>query len=189
MLTQEDINFCVESVEEEMKESIDHLKKDLTKIRAGKANPDMLNGVMVDYYGSATQLSQVANINTPDARSIAIQPWEKNMIEPIEKAILASNIGLTPSNDGEIIRLNLPPLTEERRKDLVKQTKSKGENAKISIRNSRKSGNTDLKKMLKDGLSENMHKDAEGVVQNITDKYTKIVDSGIKEKETDIMTV
>lgn len=189
MLTREDVNICIESIEDEMQKAIEHLQNELKKIRAGKANPDMLNGIMVDYYGSPTPLQQVANVSTPDARTIAIQPWEKSMIEPLEKAILVSNIGLTPSNDGEIIRLNIPPLTEERRKDLVKQTKAEGETAKVSIRNSRKHGNDELKKMLKDGLSENMHKEAESMVQDLTDKFSKNIDAVIKEKEVDIMTV
>jgi len=161
----------------------------LAKLRAGKASPAMLDGIMVNYYGTPTPLQQVANINTPDARSIVIQPWEKKVIEAIEKAIFAANIGMTPTNNGEVVRLNVPPLTEERRKSLVKQVKVEGENAKISVRNVRRDAIEEFKKMLKRGLPEDMEKDAEENMQKLTDKYYKKVDEILAKKETEIMTV
>ncbi len=185
----EEIQILMEMTKDKMDKAITHLEHELVKIRAGKASPGMLEGVMVDYYGSMTPLQQVANVNTPDPRTIAIQPWEKTMIEPIEKAILAANLGLNPENNGELVRINVPALTEERRKDLVKQVKKEGEDAKVSIRNARRDCNDELKKMLKDGLAEDMEKDAESEVQKLTDKYSKSVDEHVNKKETDIMTI
>ena len=185
----EEVNFYLDDAKERMDNAIEHLETELMKLRAGKADPNILNGIMVDYYGNMTPLAQVSNVNTPDARTIAIQAWEKNMIDPIEKAIMAANIGLTPVNNGELIRLNIPPLTEERRKDLSKQVKAEGETAKISLRNTRREVNDEIKKLEKDGLSEDMAKDAEAEVQKITDDFSKKIDVIVEEKEKDIMKV
>ena len=160
-----------------------------TKIRAGKANPTMLDGIVAEYYGSPTPLAQIANITVLDARTISVQPWEKNMIQPIERAIIASNIGINPQNDGNIIRLFLPPLTEERRRDLVKQAKSEAEDAKISIRNARKDANTDIKKLEKEGTSEDICKSAEEDIQKLTDGFIRKVDEHLTIKEAEIMKV
>jgi ribosome recycling factor len=183
----EDIDIILESAVDQMKASISHLEKQLLKIRAGRANPTMLDGIRVDYYGSQTPLSQVANISTPDARTLAVQPWEKNMIPEIEKAILNSNLGLNPQNNGEQIMINIPVLTEDRRKDLVKSARHEAEEARIAIRNARKEANTEIKKL--DGLSEDIVKDAEARVQDVTDKYVKQVDTVIERKEVEIMHV
>lgn len=172
-----------------MKKAISHLESELTKIRAGKATATMLDGIMVDYYGSPTPINQVANITTPDARTISLQPWEKTMMAPIEKAILASNIGLTPQNDGTLIRLFLPPMTEERRKELVKRTLAEGETAKIAVRNIRREGIEQIKKLQKDGLSEDIAKGGEDQVQASTDKHIVLIDQVCKDKEKEIMTV
>ena len=186
---QEDIDLIIEVAEEHMQKSLEHLERELSKIRAGKANPKILDGVLVDYYGSQTPLNQVASISTPDPRTIAIQPWEKAMIAPIEKAIMAANLGLNPDNNGETIRINIPPLTEERRKDLVKQVKKEGEEARIGIRSARRHSIEELKKLKNNGLSEDLEKDAEEEVQKLTDKYTKMVNDILAKKEEDIMTV
>ncbi|MBX2906719.1 MAG: ribosome recycling factor [Taibaiella sp.] len=172
-----------------MQKAIAHLESELSKIRAGKASAAILDGIHVEYYGSPTQLSQVANVTTPDARTISIQPWERNMLGPIEKAIIASNIGLNPQNDGNYIRLFLPPLTEERRKELVKRSFSEGEQAKIAVRNIRRDSMELIKKLQKDGLSEDAAKDSETRIQGITDKFIAQVDQHCKDKEKDIMTV
>ncbi len=185
----EELNMYLDDAKERMDKTIEHLENELMSIRAGKADPNILNGIFVDYYGTNTPLQQVSNINTPDARTIAIQAWEKNMIDVIEKAIMAANIGLTPVNNGELIRLNIPPLTEDRRKDLVKNVKAEGENAKISIRSIRKDINDEIKKLEKDGLSEDMAKDAEAEVQKLTDDFSKSVDKIVEHKEEDILTV
>jgi len=185
----EEIEIIIEETKERMENAISHLHSELSKLRAGKATPALLDGITVDYYGVVTPLNQVSNINTPDPKSILIQPWEKNMLETIEKAILAANIGLTPMNNGEMIRISVPPLTEERRIQLVKQVKAEGENAKISLRNSRKWANDELKKLLKEGLSEDLEKDSEENVQTITNEFSKQVEEIIEEKEKDIMTV
>jgi len=185
----EEIEIIIEETTDRMKSSLSHLEAELSKLRAGKATPALLDGITVDYYGVNTPLNQVSNINTPDAKSIVVQPWEKTMLGTVEKAILAANIGLTPMNNGEIIRINVPPLTEERRIQLVKMVKTEGENCKISIRNSRKWANDELKKLLKEGLSEDMEKDAEDKVQVLTNDYSKKVDEIIEAKESDIMTV
>ena len=155
----EEVELILMDAEDNMKKSLRHLESELAKIRAGRASINMFDGIMVEYYGSPTPLNQVSSINIPDARTIAIQPWEKTMIDPIERAILAANLGLTPQNNGEIIRINIPMLTEQRRKELVKQVKNEGEESKISIRNSRRDGNEQLKKLLKEGLSEDEEKD------------------------------
>jgi ribosome recycling factor len=185
----EEVQMYLEDAKEKMEAAVDHLEKELLKIRAGKASPSMLNGVMVDYYGSMTPLAQVANVSVPDPRTIAVQPWEKTMISPIEKAIMNANLGFNPDNNGEIIRINIPALTEERRGDLVKQSKAECENAKVSIRNARRDTNVELKKLIKEGLSEDLEKDAEAEVQNMTDSYGKKIDAMLAEKEKDIMTI
>lgn len=172
-----------------MEKAIDHLESGLLKIRAGKASPQMLDGIYVDYYGNSTALNQVANINTPDARTIAIQPWEKQMLQVIEKAIFGANLGFTPMNDGQLIRINIPPLTEERRKDLVKQAKAELEHAKVSIRNIRRDSNEAIKKLQKEGLAEDLAKDAEAKIQTLTDQYSAKADKHIEIKEKEIMTV
>ena len=183
------VKLHIDSASSQMDKAISHLETELTKIRAGKASAGMLDGIFVDYYGSSTPLSSVASINTPDARTLAIQPWEKQMLGPIEKAIFASNIGLTPQNDGVMIRLNIPPLTEERRKGLVKQAKSEAENAKVSIRNIRRDINEGIRKLIKDGLAEDLAKDAEAKVQQLTDAYSIKADKHLEVKEKEIMTV
>ncbi|MFW6327440.1 MAG: ribosome recycling factor [Bacteroidota bacterium] len=186
---EDDVQILIESTEEKMQKALEHLDRELGKVRAGKANPRMLDGVMVEYYGSMTPLQQVASVNTPDPRTIAIQPWEKGMIGPIEKAIMNANLGLNPDNNGEVVRINVPPLTEERRQGLVKQIKKEGEDARISIRNNRRETNDELKKLKKEGLPEDMEKDAEDQVQKLTDKYIKKVEEMLEQKDKDIMTV
>ncbi|MFW5656162.1 MAG: ribosome recycling factor [Bacteroidota bacterium] len=186
---EEEVQLYIDDTREKMQKAVSHLESELLRVRAGKATPHILDGITVDYYGTETPLNQVSSINTPDAKTIAIQPWEKQMIDPIEKAILAANIGLTPINNGELIRLNIPPLTEERRRELVKQVKNLGEQSKVSIRSARREANDDLKKLQKEGLSEDMEKDAEDQVQKLTDKYSKKVDELIESKEEEIMTI
>ena len=184
---EDEVQILLESTEEKMDKAIEHLDRELGKIRAGKANPRMLDGVVVEYYGTMTPLQQVANVNTPDARTIAIQPWEKSMIGPIEKAIMNANLGLNPDNNGDIIRINVPPLTEERRQSLVKQVRKEGEDARISVRNARRETNDELKKLKKDGLAEDLEKDAEDRVQKLTDKYISKADKFLEDKEHEIM--
>lgn len=186
---KDDIDIILLEAEDSMKKAIEHLDHQLTHIRAGKANPKLIDNVMVEYYGSMTPLPQVANISTPDAKTIAIQPWEKGIIRDIEKAIMAANLGFNPDNNGEMIRISIPPLTEERRRDLVKQAKQEGEEAKISIRLARRDSNVSLKKLVKEGLSEDLEKDAEGVVQKLTDRFTAEVDNMTEVKEKEILTV
>ena len=186
---QEEVDFILEHTEEKMKAAIAHLEKELLHIRAGKASPAMLDGVVVEYYGSISPLSQVANVSTPDARTVAIQPWEKKLIPIIEKAILNANLGFNPDNNGEIIRINVPVLTEERRRNLGKQAQQEGENAKVSIRTVRKDANETLKKMLKEGLSEDLEKVAAAEVQRLTNEYGLNVENLVKIKEKDIMTI
>lgn len=183
------ISLQLEDSTEQMTKAVAHTELELTKIRAGKAMPSMLDGIFVDYYGTATPLAQVSNINTPDARTLVIQPWEKTMLAPIEKAILDANIGLTPQNDGSIIRLNIPPLTEERRRDLVKKVKEEAEKGRVAVRNIRKDANDTIKKLKADGVSEDEIKAGEAEVQKLTDKYIAKVDQLADAKEKDIMTV
>lgn len=172
-----------------MDKAIDHCESELQKIRAGKANPAMLDDVYVDYYGSPTPLSQVGNVNTPDARTIVIQPWEKSLLQAIEKAIKEANLGLNPQNDGVIIRINVPPLTEERRRDLVKKAKAEAETGKIAIRNLRKDANEKIRKLKAEGVSEDEMKAGEAEIQKLTDAYIIKVDQHSEAKEKDIMTV
>ncbi len=185
----EEVQLVYEMTLERMDSAIEHLETELSRIRAGKANVHILDGIMVEYYGALTPLPQVSNISTPDAKTIAIQPWEKNMINPIEKAIQQANVGITPQNNGELIRLNIPPLTEERRIDLVKQVKNEGENARVSIRNARRDANDEYKQMQKDGLSEDDEKLAVENVQDITNTHTTKVDKVVEAKEEDMMTI
>ncbi|WP_299622703.1 ribosome recycling factor [uncultured Tenacibaculum sp.] len=182
----EEIDFIIDSTKEAMTDAISHLEKELRSIRAGKASPAMLANVQVDYYGSQTPLGQVANVNTPDARTISIQPWEKNMLQEIEKAIMIANLGFNPMNNGENIIINVPPLTEERRKDLAKQAKSEAESAKVGVRNARKEANNEIKKL---DVSDDMKKNAEADVQTLTDKFVKEIDEKLVVKEKEIMTV
>lgn len=179
----------IEDTSKLMKKAIGHLEVEVSKIRAGKATPQIVDGIMVEYYGNPTPLNQVANVSVSDARTLSIQPWEKSMIGAIEKSIIAANIGLNPQNDGNIIRLFLPPLTEERRKELVKRVNGEGELAKVAIRNIRRDSIEHIKKLQKEGLSEDATKDAETRVQGITDKHIALVDQHCKDKEKEIMTV
>ena len=172
-----------------MQKAVDFLEETLSNIRAGKASVNVLNGVFVDYYGSQTPVSGVASVTVPDAKTILIQPWDKNMIRPIEKAIIDSNIGLTPSNNGESIRLSMPPLTEERRKDLVKQSKAEAENARISLRNARRDAVEAFKKAVKEGMPEDEGKDGEVQIQKVVEKFNKAIDASFEKKEKEIMTV
>ena len=183
------VTMVLDDARANMDKSMQHLENELVKIRAGKASPRIVDGIMVDYYGVMTPLTQVSNIGTPDAKTVAIQPWEKNMINPIEKAIMQANIGITPENNGEIIRLNIPPLTEERRRDLVKQAKHEGEDTKVGVRNARRDANDELKQLQKDGLPEDEEKNGESEVQKLTNEYIERVDKVIDAKENDIMTV
>ena len=185
----EEIEFILDSTKESMIGSIAHLEKEFLNIRAGKATPQMLGSVFVDYYGSQTPLSQVSNINIPDARTITIQPYEKSMLQPIEKAIMIANIGFNPMNNGDVIIINVPALTEERRRDLAKQAKAESEDAKIGIRNARKDANTEIKKLEKDGTSEDVCKTAEDDVQKLTDTFIRKVDELLAVKEAEIMKV
>ncbi len=186
---EEEVDFIIETAKEQMQDSVDHMKKEFVKIRAGKATPTMLNGVMVDYYGSMTPLAQVSNINTPDGRTLSVQPWEKAMIDPIERAIINSNLGFAPMNNGESIIISIPPLTEERRIELAKTAKAESEKAKVSIRSHRREANEEIKKLEKDGLSEDIAKDNEATIQDLTNKFNKIIEELEKKKEAEIMTV
>ncbi len=186
----EELNFIYEEAEEHMQKSIDHLEHELKSIRAGKASPQMLATVVVDYYGSPTPLSQVANVSARDAQTLTIQPWERNMLSAIERAIINANLGFAPSNNGEVVIINIPPLTEERRRDLVKQAKEEAEVAKVSIRNIRKEANNDIKKLEKNKeISEDESKIGHEQIQNLTDRYIKEVEKHLSKKEKDIMTV
>ncbi len=185
----EELALIKMDMEDGMKKAINHLEAELVKIRAGKANPQMLDGITAEYYGSPTPLSQIANISTLDVRTISIQPWEKNMLQPIERAIIAANIGINPQNDGNTIRLFLPPLTEERRKELVKRCNGEGEHAKVSVRNIRRDAIEHIKKLQKDGLSEDIAKDAEAEVQDQTNKYIALIEKHLAAKEKEIMAV
>ncbi|HEV2481149.1 MAG TPA: ribosome recycling factor [Puia sp.] len=185
----DDLEFVLEDARDNMKKAINHLESELIKIRAGKANPQMLEGLTVDYYGSPTVLNQVGNISVMDARTLTIQPWEKNMLQPIERAIINANLGVTPQNDGNIIRLFMPPLTEERRRELVKRASGEGEQSRVAIRNIRRDAIEQIKKLQKDGLSEDEAKDAEKEMQDITDKHIALVEKHLQTKEKEIMAV
>jgi ribosome recycling factor len=182
----EEIKFILDTTKEGMDSAIEHLEKMFLKIRAGKASPVMLSSVMVEYYGSPTPLSQVANVNTPDARTLSVQPWEKNMLQEIEKAIMNANLGFNPMNNGDFVIINVPPLTEERRRDLVKQAKAEAEDAKIGVRNARQEANKEVRSL---DVSEDLLKNAEADVQALTDKYIKKIDAFLEAKEAEIMKV
>ncbi len=186
---EDELNLVIEMATENNQKAIKHLEVELSHVRAGRASLAILDNVRVDYYGALTPLHQVSNLATPDARTITIQAWDKKMLGEIEKAILAANVGLTPINNGDIIRLVMPPLTEERRKELVKQVKHMGESTKVGIRNNRKEANEEIKKLQKDGLAEDLAKDGEDQVQKLTDKFIAEVDKHLHIKETEIMTV
>lgn len=188
-MTTEELELIIDDSETSMKKAISHLETELTRIRAGKASPGLLDGIQVEYYGSPVPVNQVANVSVLDARTISIQPWEKNMLAPIEKAILQANIGITPQNDGVQIRLFMPPLTEERRKELFKKASAEGEHTKVAIRNIRRECIEEVKKLQKNGLSEDAVKDAEKDVQQITDKYIVLVDKHLAAKEKEMMSV
>ena len=181
--------FILEEAEEHMQKAIMHLEHEFTKIRAGKASPQMLHGIMVDYYGVPTPIEQTANINTPDARQIIVQPFDKSTIHEIEKAIVNANLGFNPSNEGEILRINVPPLTEERRLSLVKQAKQAAEESKVGIRNARHKANNEAKQLEKDGVAEDEVKRLLDEIQKLTDKYIKKVDELLETKEKDILTI
>ena len=185
----EEIEFILDGAKESMEGSIAHLEKEFLNIRAGKASPAMLGGVFVEYYGAQTPLSQIAKISVPDARTITLQPFERNMLHAIEKAIMIANLGFNPMNNGDMVIISVPPLTEERRRDLAKQAKGEAEDAKIGIRNARKDANTDIKKQEKDGTSEDVCKKAEDDVQNLTNIYIKKIDELLAVKEAEIMKV
>ena len=184
-----DISTIKKDAEEKMQMTLEFLEETFSRIRAGRANVRILDGVRVEYYGSHVPLSNVSTVSTPDAKTILVQPWEKNMLKVVEKAIMDSDVGITPENNGEVIRLGIPPLTEERRRQLVKQTKQESEDAKISIRNSRREGIDEVKKAVKDGLPEDMGKDVENELQKLHDKFIKRIDDKFAEKEKEILTV
>jgi len=186
---EEELNFIKDICKENMESTLIHLQKELLTIRAGRASANILDDVKVDYYGTPTLISRVSNINTPDGRTIAVQPWEKNMLEPITRAIMNANLGFNPVNNGEIIRISVPALTEERRKDLSKQVNQVGESAKVGIRAARKEANESLKKLEKDGLSEDLEKDGEENIQNITTKFNKMVDEIVAKKNEEIFII
>ena len=184
-----DTKTILNEATDRMQRAVDHLAEELLNLRAGKASVNILNGVFVDYYGSQTPVSGVASVTVPDAKTVLIQPWDKNMIRLIEKAIIDSNIGLTPSNNGEHIRLSMPPLTEERRKEIVKKVKGEGETARISLRNARRDAVEAFKKAQKEGMSEDEQKDGEAQVQKLLDKFSKLIDAELEKKEKEVMTV
>lgn len=179
----------MKEAEDRMQRAVDHLEEELINVRAGKASPNVLNGVMVDYYGSMTPVTGVASVTVPDAKTILIQPWDKKMIKQIEKAILDSNIGLTPSNNGEQIRLSIPPLTEDRRKQLVKQVRQEAETARVSLRNARRDAVEAFKRAQKEGMPEDESKDGETQAQKMLERFTKLLDAILDKKEKEIMTV
>lgn len=183
----EEINFILDTTKEAMDAAIKHLEKEFIKIRAGKANPSMLSSVMVDYYGSPTPLAQVANINTPDGRTISVQPWERSMLQEIERAIMNANLGFNPMNNGDYVIINVPPLTEERRLQLSKQAKAEAEHAKVGVRNARQEANKEIRDM--DDASEDLKKNAESDIQELTDKFSKKIDDFYLVKDAEIMKV
>jgi len=185
----EEAQMCLDEAKEGMESALQHLDRILQKIRAGKASPQMLEGIKIDYYGAMTPIEQTANINTPDPRQIIIQPWDKSILGELEKAIMNANLGLNPKNEGEVLRISVPPLTEERRLELVKQAKGEAENSRISIRNTRRSANELAKSLEKDGLPEDESKKAQEMIQELTDEYIKKVDEMLDAKEKDVMTV
>lgn len=185
----DELILLMDDTESQMKKAIGHLEAELIKIRAGKANPQILEGIMIDYYGALTPLNQVCNISVMDARTLSLQPWEKNMLQPIERAIIASNIGINPQSDGNYIRLFLPPLTEERRRELVKRANGEGEQSKVAIRSIRREAIEYIKRLQKEGLSEDEAKDAEKNIQELTDRYIVLIDKHLVQKDKEIMAV
>ena len=185
----EELELYLDDAKERMQSAIEYLDKTLSKIRAGRANPAILDGLLIDYYGTPTPLNRISTVNTPDARTIRIQPFERNMVSVIDKAILTANLGFNPTNNGEVVIVNVPPLTEERRRDLVKQVKNEGENTKVGIRNIRRDINEEVKKLQKQGVSEDLVKDTEEEIQKLTTKFIAKVDELIVQKEKDIMTI
>jgi ribosome recycling factor len=183
------VKKILDSTHDQMEKAISHLESELSKIRAGKANPAMLENIFVDYYGTRTPLSQVANVNTQDARTLVIQPWDKSMVEAISKAIMAANLGLNPQSDGAIVRINVPALTEERRKELVKQTKAEAENCKVSLRTIRRDANEAVKTLGKSGLPQDEAQEAETKIQQLVDQYGQKADKHVEQKEKEIMTI
>jgi ribosome recycling factor len=185
----EELELHMSDASETMEKALSHLEAELVKIRAGRANPQMFDGITVEYYGSPTGISQVANISVADARTLTIQPWEKNMLQPIERSIIAANLGVNPQNDGSIIRIFLPPLTEERRREIVKRVQNEGEHSKIAIRNIRRDAIEQVKKMQKNGLSEDIATDAEKEIQEMTNKFIALIEKQLAAKEKEIMSV
>ncbi len=185
----EDLDFIVEEADDSMKRAVTHLEAELIKIRAGKATPQMLDGLTVDYYGSPTVINQVSNVSVMDARTLTIQPWEKNMLQPIERAIINANLGVTPQNDGNIIRLFMPPLTEERRREFVKKANAEGEHSKVAVRSIRREAIENIKKLQKEGLSEDLAGDAEKNIQEMTDRYISTIEKHLSVKEKEIMSI
>lgn len=185
----EELQLIIDTTEESMQSSVTHLENELVKIRGGRASAGMLDGIFVDYYGVNTPLSQVANVNTPDSRTISVQPWEKSMIDPIMRAIQAANLGFNPTNNGSLVICAIPPMTEERRKALVKKAKEEGEEAKVSVRNARRDANEEIKKLVKSGLPEDEGKEGEAKIQALTDNYSSKVEKHLEAKEKEIMTV
>jgi ribosome recycling factor len=185
----DELDLIIEDSRESMDKAIEHLESELVKIRAGKATPNIVDGIVVDYYGNATPINQVGNVSVADARTLTIQPWEKNMLQPIERAIINANIGINPQNDGNMIRLFLPPLTEERRRELAKRAQAEGEQSRVSLRSMRRDAMEQIKKLQKNGLSEDLCKDAEANVQELTDRYIVQVEKLLAAKEKEIMTV
>jgi len=186
---QEDLDFILEDTEDSMKKAINHLESELTKIRAGKVSPTMLDGITVEYYDAPTPINQIANVTVQDARTLTIQPWEKKMLAQIDRAIMGANIGVTPQNDGVQIRLFMPPLTEERRRELFKKASGEGEQAKVAVRNIRRDGIEQIKKLQKDGLSEDIAKGSEKEIQELTDKFIALVEKHLATKEKEMMTI
>lgn len=185
----EELDLIIEVAKDSMSKAITHLETELQKIRAGKATPGIIDGIVVDYYGNPTPINQVGNISVADARTLTIQPWEKNMLQPVERAIIAANIGINPQNDGNLIRLFLPPLTEERRRELVKKAQNEGEHSKVAIRSIRRDAMEQIKRLQKNGMSEDVTGDAEESVQQLTDKFITLVDKHLGTKGKEIMTV
>ena len=188
-MTEEEINLTLEMAEDSMQQAIKHLDHEFLKIRTGKAAATMLDGIMIDYYGAQTPISQVANIVPADARTLTVQPWERKVLNAIEKAIFEANMGITPQNDGSIIRLSIPPLTEERRRDMVKKAKAAADYSKVGVRNARKDAMDSIKKAVKDGFSEDAGKRKEEEIQKLTDRFTEKIDKLMEAKEKDIMTI
>lgn len=185
----EEINLVIDMTRDAMEHSIEHLIKELSKVRTGKASPSMISDMLVEYYGSPTPLNQVANIASADARTLTIQPWEKSMLRPIENAIFEANLGVTPQNDGELIRLSFPPLTEERRRELAKRAKALGEDTKVGVRNARRDAMDEIKKAVKNGYPEDAGKGKEAIIQDLTNKYSEKVDVVLAAKEKEIMSI